>query len=212
MHSPDWLLIKHQWGDKDELGESVAPSPAQSSLGVSLTVKPIFVLTCQWPAPLHPVASKGMVNQAFHVPRHSAHHPTLPPRRLSAQWCQKKLGLHPLLLCHAHALVFSPPSCTVAHCTAPERTKLMSQMWERTKHTVHSDDFSPSTAVWDLGSSSDEVWKPIWPRCLWKQELKGSVLCLNHKHAGWASFRKKEKKTYFHTDVAYEIKQWAFGS
>lgn len=27
-------------------------------------------MTCQWPAPLHPVASKGMVNQAFHVPRH----------------------------------------------------------------------------------------------------------------------------------------------
>lgn len=55
--------------DKDELGESVAPSPARPPWG-SLTIKPIFVLTCQWPAPLHPVASKGMVNQAFHVPRH----------------------------------------------------------------------------------------------------------------------------------------------
>lgn len=48
------------------LGASVAPSPARSpARGSLLTIKPIFVVTCRWPAPLHPVASKGMVNQAF---------------------------------------------------------------------------------------------------------------------------------------------------
>lgn len=55
---------------KDGLGLSVAASLVRSFLGVFLTIKPGFVLTCQWPVLLHPVASKGMVNQAFHVPRH----------------------------------------------------------------------------------------------------------------------------------------------
>lgn len=43
----------------------VQSPPPHPPPGVSFTIKPVFVLTCRWPAPLHPVASKGMVNQAF---------------------------------------------------------------------------------------------------------------------------------------------------
>lgn len=129
--------------DKDELSVSVAPSPARSSLGVSLTIKPIFVLTCQWPAPLHPVASKGMVNQAFHVPRHSAPHPPPPPWRLQAQWWQQKLGLHPLLLCHPYALVFKrPPTLWLAGPHRNKPNKLMSQIWAYSEHTVQQRDLT----------------------------------------------------------------------
>lgn len=67
------LLIKRgQLVGEDGLSLSVASSQMQSSLRVFLkkyTIKS-FVLTCQWPAPLYLVASKGMVNQPFHVPRH----------------------------------------------------------------------------------------------------------------------------------------------
>lgn len=37
--------------------------------GGALPIKTLFVLTCFWPRPLHPVASKRMTNQPFHVLR-----------------------------------------------------------------------------------------------------------------------------------------------
>jgi len=131
-----WPLIKQsQQVDKDELGVSVAPSPAQSSLGVPLTIKPIFVLTCQWPAPLHPVASKGMVNQAFHVPRHvglftALLTPLCLPEGSQLSGASRNSGCTPCC-CVIPMPWFSkcPPTLWL---TGPHRNKpnkLMSQIW-----------------------------------------------------------------------------------
>lgn len=161
-----WPLIKQgQWVDKAELGVSVAPSPGCSCLGPSLTIKPIFVVTCQWPAPLHPVASKGMVNQAFHVPRHvGLFTALLTPLRLpegsQLSGASRNPGCYPLLLCHHHALVFKTPSYAVARWTTNQTNWWVKS--ERTQNILYSQ------ATWlccwsgDVWSSWYEVWKLIW--------------------------------------------------
>lgn len=130
-----WPLIKQgQWVDKDELGVSVAPSPARSSPGVCLTIKPIFVLTCQWPAPLHPVASKGMVNQAFHVPRHvglftALLTPLCLPEGSQLSGASRNSGCTPCCCVIPMPSFFKTSSYTVACWTTLQQTKLMSQIW-----------------------------------------------------------------------------------
>lgn len=147
--------------DKDELGLSVAPSPALSCLGLSLTIKPIFVATCQWPAPLHPVASKGMVNQAFHVPRHvGLFTALLTPLRLpegsQLRGASRNSGCTPRC-CVIPMPWFSkrPPMPWLAgpHCNKPN--KLMSQTMLRTHCTARR-----------LDSAADpEIFDPVDVRC-----------------------------------------------
>ena len=116
--------------DKDGLGVSVAPNPAQPSLEVFFTIKPVFVLTCQWPVPLHPVASKGMVYQAFHVSRHVGlfAEPAPPPNCSMLSGASRNSGCTPHCCVIPHA-PFSkrPPTPQLAGPRRIKPNKLMSQ-------------------------------------------------------------------------------------
>lgn len=144
-----WPLIKQGlWVDKDELGVSVARSPARSCLRLSLTIKPIFVVTCQWPAPLHPVASKGMVNQAFHVPRHvGLFKARLTPLRLpegsQLSGASRNAGCTSCC-CVIPMPCFSkrPPMLWLAGPHHNKPNKLMSQIWAYSEHTVQPGDLT----------------------------------------------------------------------
>lgn len=144
-----WPLIKQlQWVDKDELGVSVAPSPEHSCPGASLTIKSIFVLTCQWPAPLHPVASKGMVNQAFHVLRHVGLYrafltPTPPASpKAPSSVVPVESRAEPPAAVSSPCPGFSerPPMLWLAGPHRNKPNKLMSQMWVYSEHTVQPGD------------------------------------------------------------------------
>lgn len=136
------LIKQGQWVDKDELGVSLAPSLARSSPGVSLTIKPIFVLTCQWPAPLHPVASKGMVNQAFHVPRHVGHLHSAPhPPSTSPKALSSVVPVETRVAPPAAVSSLCPGfQNALLHCGSLDhtlqQTKLMSQIWAYWELTV----------------------------------------------------------------------------
>lgn len=172
-----WPLIKQgQWVDKDELGVSVAPSPAHSTPGVSLTIKPIFVLTCQWPAPLHPVASKGMVNQAFHVPRHvglftALLTPLRLPKGSQLSGANRNSGCTPCCCVIPMPWFFkTSPTLWLAgpHCNKPN-------WWVKSEHT---QNLLTWLCCWfpDLWSSCYEVWKLFWVSSWGNRGKKQSVL------------------------------------
>lgn len=179
--------------DEDELSVSVAPSPTQSSLGVSLTIKPIFVLTCQWPAPLHLVASKGMVNQAFHVPRPSAPRPPSASPKAPSSVVPVETRVAP------PAAVSSPcPGFQNAllHCGLLDHTTRNQTNWwvrsENTQNTLCSQATSLCCRSQDLWSSWNEVWKLMWVRSWGNGEKMISVVLKTLICKEWLFSGRKE--------------------
>lgn len=163
---------------------SPAPSfpEGRRARGSVLTIKPIFVLTCQWPAPLHPVASKGMVNQAFHVPRHvGIFTALLAPLRLpegsQLRRASRNSTFRPLLLCHIPPpspsptplspdtpFLFPPSTLTCSsspdHAAATKTKPMMSQKHEQNTSRCAAGPLR-STAdpqIFDLSGGNSFLW------------------------------------------------------